>query len=94
MAKISREEIIKIAQISQIAINDDEIEAFKQQIDSILTYAARVQEIAADSKEVSYQMENVFRSDEVIKTDAQPLLAQAPEHEEGYFVVPRILESN
>jgi Asp-tRNA(Asn)/Glu-tRNA(Gln) amidotransferase C subunit len=37
---------------------------------------------------------NVFREDVIVQTDPEPILAQAPEREGNYFVVPRILESN
>lgn len=35
---------------------------------------------------------NVFKVDIVIPTPADPILAQAPEREERYFVVPKILK--
>ncbi len=93
MAKITQEELRKIARLSHIAIHDDELKNLTADIDSVLTYAARVTEIAADIAEPSTKNVNVLREDVVISTDAEPLLAQAPEHMHHYFVVPVIIEN-
>ncbi len=44
-------------------------------------------------EEVSNKNMNVFREDVVSKTDATPIISQAPEHEAHYFVVPTILDT-
>ena len=93
MAKISREDVLKIAHISNIAVYENEIESIREQLENILTYAARVQEVIAQAEE-STKAINVFRQDVVISTDPEPILAQAPEREERFFVVPKILDSN
>ncbi|HRN77741.1 MAG TPA: Asp-tRNA(Asn)/Glu-tRNA(Gln) amidotransferase subunit GatC [Candidatus Dependentiae bacterium] len=94
MTKVTREEIIYIANISKITIHEDEIGALVEQVDQVLSYAERVQDIAADIQEPPVKNVNVFREDVVVSTDPEPILAQAPEREGNYFVVPRILESN
>jgi aspartyl-tRNA(Asn)/glutamyl-tRNA(Gln) amidotransferase subunit C len=93
MSKITREELLKIARLSHLAISESEITALLADIDNVLTYAARVGEVQVDV-EPSAPLTNVFRDDVVISTDPQPLLAGAPERVEDYFVVPMILESN
>ena len=94
MAKITRQELLKIARISHLAIHEDEIETFMAQIDSVLTYAERVKEIATDVEDASSGAINVFREDVALQFDAPAVLSLAPEHEEQFFVVPKILESN
>jgi aspartyl/glutamyl-tRNA(Asn/Gln) amidotransferase C subunit len=94
MAKITKEELLKIAQLSHMTVHDDELDAVVAGLDSVLTYAARVTEIAADIKEESQKNVNVFREDVVKATDPAPLLAAAPERMHDYFVVPVIIESN
>ncbi len=94
MAKITKEELLKIARISHLDIHDDEIEAVIAQIESVLSYAERVKEIAADEQLASTKAVNVFREDVAIPFDAQAVLALAPEQEEDFFVVPKILDSN
>jgi aspartyl-tRNA(Asn)/glutamyl-tRNA(Gln) amidotransferase subunit C len=94
MAKVTREELLKIAHMSYLDIHPDEIEKFKDQVGQMISYAERVIEVAADIEEPPIKNVNVFREDVVVKTDSEPILAQAPEREGDYFVVPRILESN
>lgn len=92
MSIITREEIIKLARISNLSIHDNEIEGIIKQIEDILTYAARVQEIKENIQTSLMQNINRVREDVVIPTAPEPILAQAPEREVNYFVVPAILE--
>lgn len=94
MTKITKEELLKIARISHIQIHEQEIEPLMKQVESVLTYAQRVKEIAAEIEETSSKEVNVFREDVVVKTDSELILQQAPEREYNYFVVPKILDSN
>jgi len=94
VAKITREEVLKIAKMSQLAIHEDEIPAYIKQLEQVLSYAERVKEIAAEVEEPSNRNVNTFRQDVVDKTDPEPILEQAPVREGDYFVVPVILESN
>ena len=94
MANITVEEIKKLATLSKIRLDEDEIPAIRKQVSDILSYAERVA-IAAQDIEITPQGNvNVFRKDEVIPTDPQPILAQAPEHEHNYFIVPAILKKD
>ena len=92
MITISKEEVVKIAQMSNILLPEDEIDAVAQQLSSVLSYAVRVKEIATESQEALDKNVNVMRKDLVIKTDVEPILSQAPEREATYFVVPAIIE--
>jgi len=94
VAKISREEVLKIAKMSQVGIHEDEIEAYMHQLEQVLSYAERVKEIASEVEEPSNRLVNVFRDDVIDKTDPEPILDQAPVREGDYFVVPVILEGN
>lgn len=89
--KITREEVLKIAEISKLKIWEDEVDFVIQQLESVLSYAERVQEIAADQDEPSNKNINVTREDVIINTESEPILNQAPESEDNYFVVPKIL---
>lgn len=94
MAKISRDEVLKLARISTIALHEQEIDAVVTQLEQVLSYAERVIEIAdKGNAEPIARPQNIFRPDVAIPTPTQPILAQAPEREERYFVVPKILEN-
>jgi aspartyl-tRNA(Asn)/glutamyl-tRNA(Gln) amidotransferase subunit C len=96
MSVISKEEVLRIAKMSRITVHEHEIESLTKQLNDILTYAARVSEIAGleqqdgqgqDSKNV-----NVWRQDIVVPCNGERILAAAPVHEADYFVVPAIIE--
>jgi len=92
MTKISREDVIKLAELSRIDIAEDEIENVRSQLQNILSYAQRVKEIAKDIDVDFKKNVNIFAQDKVLRTDVEPIISQAPEHEENFFIVPRILE--
>ncbi len=94
--KITKEEVRKIAQIARIAVKEDELDQLATQLDEILSYAQRVTELAAGQIEqkVAYANENIVRPDEVKPSPVDAVMAVAPETQEGYYVVPKILENN
>lgn len=92
MALITKEEVLKIAHMSRIAIHEDEIEPLIKHLESVLAYAARVSEVAETAQISLPQNVNVFREDIAIPFDAQKIKAQGPDVEADYFVVPAILE--
>lgn len=92
MSLITKEEILKIAALSHIKIHEHEIEPLRQKLETVLTYASRVQEVNAQH-EFSRKNINIFRDDVAIKSDADAILACAPEAEAHLFVVPSILEN-
>lgn len=92
MAKITREEVLKIAQISAIEIHENEIESLQKQLEAVLSYAERVQEFLDEKQEPSIQNVNIFREDVVLASDPAAILKRAPEREEDFFVVPAIIE--
>lgn len=92
MIKVSREEVLHIARLSQIEISEDEVPRLIQDLQEVLTYAARVQEVAAGVPSVSVKNVNVMRDDEAFPTDAAPILANVPVREADLVVVPVVLE--
>ena len=93
--KITREEVLKIAHISRIAVHEDEMESLIQQLNDILTYAQRVQQLAKDiddSNTLQSPYEPLMREDRAHVFNAQEIVKRSPEHEQNYFVVPKILD--
>ena len=91
---ITREEVEKIARLSSIELSETEIIDAQKHLEAVLGYAARVQNIAQDVDIALLKNSNIEREDIVIKTDSQTILAQAPEREGDFFVVPAIIENN
>lgn len=91
---ISREEVLKIAKISKIDIQEDEIKGLTQQLQEVLNYAECVKKAAGElMDQPSNKNVNFFREDVVIKSNPETILKQSPEREGNYFVVPKILDS-
>jgi len=91
MAKISRQEVLDIARISNLEVHSDEIESLMHQLEQVLSYAERVKEVT-DVQEFAVHTSNVFREDTITTSNPETLLMRAPEREGNYFVVPLILE--
>jgi aspartyl-tRNA(Asn)/glutamyl-tRNA(Gln) amidotransferase subunit C len=94
MAQITKEEVEKIARLSYIELTEQEIITVTKHLEDVLSYAVRVQDIAKDINIPTLKNSNIERDDLVIPTDPQTILAQAPEREDDFFVVPAIIESN
>lgn len=92
MVKISREDVLKIARMSHIQIHEQEIDQIAHHLQAVISYAARVQEIAVDVQIPSVKTVNVFREDVVVPSIGELVLSRAPESEANYFVVPAIIE--
>jgi len=92
MAKISRQEILRIAWLSRIALKEHEIDYMGGQLDEVISYAHRVCDTAADVTVVMHKNVNLFREDVAIQTDAQAIVAEAPKKIQNYFVVPIVIE--
>ena len=98
MASITRAEVAHLATLARLALTDDELDHYAEQLDVILGSVARVSEVAtADVEPTSHPipLENVFRDDVVMPSlGADAVLAGAPAAEDDRFRVPRILDES
>jgi len=96
VSRITRAEVEHVARLARLALTDDEVEQFTEQLEVILEYAAQV--AALDTRDVPptahpLPIENVLRPDDVRPgLDRDEVLAMAPDVEDGRFRVPRILD--
>ena len=93
MAKVTKEEIKKIAEMTKVSFSNEEFEGIMQQFNDVISYAERVVQVAQQAEIVSVKNINVDRADVVIPTDSLKILAQAPDGEDNYFVVPKFLDN-
>jgi len=94
--KITAKEVAHVADLARLSLDDAAIEKFVGQISEILEYVERLQQV--DTTGVAgtahaLNLKNAFR-DDVVHEHLGPdrSLANAPEQEDGSFVVPRIIE--
>ncbi|MFH0897991.1 MAG: Asp-tRNA(Asn)/Glu-tRNA(Gln) amidotransferase subunit GatC [bacterium] len=92
MVKFDKEELLNIAKLSALELDAQEIELFEDQIAKILNFAEQLQQVDATAEANPIQNTNILREDKVQQSDAGTILAQAPQQEIGYFVVPKILD--
>lgn len=96
MSSISRAEVAHLARLARLAVTDDELQTFADQLDIIIGAVARVGEVAADDVPPTTHavpVVNVLRPDEVRPSlRREDVLAGAPAAEGGRFRVPRILD--
>ena len=93
--RISREEVAHVARLAQLALSEDELDAFTSQLAAVLDHAADLEALNVDDVEPSthpFPLKNVLRIDDPGEVFAiEEVIELAPEVEEGQFRVPRIL---
>jgi aspartyl-tRNA(Asn)/glutamyl-tRNA(Gln) amidotransferase subunit C len=95
MSHLSKDEVKKLAVLSALKLDEQEVEMLTKQIGSILDYVAQIgQADVTGISPVRLTSQNIFREDVAIQQSSQPLLTQAPKSKDHYFVVPQILEQN
>jgi aspartyl-tRNA(Asn)/glutamyl-tRNA(Gln) amidotransferase subunit C len=86
----------KIAFLSRLKIEDDRIEATKDEFEKILTWVDQLKEVDTDNVEplISVNENSIqLRKDEVTTGQcSDDILANAPMKEYGYFAVPKVVE--
>lgn len=96
MRCMEKEDILHLGNLARIKISDEEAEALRDDISSVLSYVSVVNDIAAEAdvtKEVG-AVYNAFRADEVtVEPDAhtEDLLNEAPETKGRFLTVKKIL---
>ena len=94
--KISREEVVHVAHLARLELAEAEIERFAGQIGQILEYMETLSQV--DTRGVAptsqaIDLTNAFRPDETTgHLPRESVLTNAPQAEDGCFVVPRVIE--
>ncbi len=96
--KISTDEVKHVAKLARLSMTDEETEKYRNDLNSILDYVAALEDI--DTTGIApmshvLEMKNVWRDDiPAERKNPLELLNNAPEREEAYYKVPKILEGN
>jgi aspartyl-tRNA(Asn)/glutamyl-tRNA(Gln) amidotransferase subunit C len=94
--KIEKKEVEHIARLARLKLNEEEKERFGHQLDQILKYIEKLNELNTKGVEPAFHivpLQNVMRKDKA--EDSLPIknaLANAPATKGNYFKVPRIIE--
>ena len=92
---LSREEVLKIANLARLEFKDEEIEKFQHELNDILKYIDILGELDTSDVEPllhTNEMQNILR-DDFVKESVSPELAtkNAPQSDEGTFIVPKVV---
>ena len=94
--KITRQDVENVALLSRLEMTAEELEAYSGQLNAILEYVDVLNKLDTTRIEPTahvLQLKNVMRPDEVKPSLPQELaLSNAPEAEDGYFKVPKVME--
>jgi aspartyl-tRNA(Asn)/glutamyl-tRNA(Gln) amidotransferase subunit C len=96
MPKITREEVEHVARLARLALSAEEKAEMTAQLDAILAYMDKLNEVDTTGVEPTttvIPMVSVMRDDAVRPSLSQDeALANAPDREDSFFRVPRIIE--
>lgn len=96
--KITRDILLHTADLARLdlsVLGEEALQALTEQLDAIVHHVAQLESI--DTTDVpatthAVPLPTAFREDRVVAGPSrESLLANAPEAEDGYFVVPRVI---
>lgn len=93
--KISKEELLHIAKLSDLEIKENEIEEYLKNLEDILNYTETIDKIDVSKLDETIgatEDYNVFRKDEVKQFDnIDKMMENAPEVDRNMFKIPKVL---
>lgn len=93
---IQVKDVEHVAKLARLNLTDEERGMFTDQLNAILQYAEKLNELDTDNVEPTthvLKLSNVMREDEVKESlPAEKVFLNAPEEEDGQFKVPAVLE--
>jgi aspartyl-tRNA(Asn)/glutamyl-tRNA(Gln) amidotransferase subunit C len=98
--KISREDVLRVAELAYLDLSDTELETYRAQIDEILEYIGKLNELDTSQVEPMAQVlakdqaaNATLREDVLVACAvAEDVLRYAPDPEPPYFRVPKVIE--
>ena len=94
--EIKREDILHLADLSEMSLSEDNVASLEKDLQGIINYISQISELDTEDVEPTYQvfeMENVWREDEILPQDAdrEQLLALTKEEKDNQIKVPKVL---
>ena len=86
----------KIASLARIAVTDDQVEAMVPELNNILGWIEQLGEVDTSAVQpMTAVIPNVLRLRDDVVTDGDvrdAVLTNAPQAEQGFFTVPKVIE--
>ena len=89
---ISREEVLNIANLSKLYLDESEIEDAQKEMDGMINFADEINKIHADCEDLPEfnSINNAFHEDEIKKSYPQSkILENVDGGKEGYFYIKK-----
>jgi aspartyl-tRNA(Asn)/glutamyl-tRNA(Gln) amidotransferase subunit C len=98
--KISREDVVRVAELAYLDLSEAELETYRAQIDEILEYIGKLNELdTANVEPMAQVLADDQTADATLREDvvmacaaAEEILKRAPDAEGKYFLVPKVIE--
>ncbi len=99
--KISRDDVLRVAELAHLELTPAEIELYRGQLDEILVYIGKLEKLDVSGVEPMAQVlfdaapgeHPELRDDTLRPCDvADAILAQAPDAAKPFFRVPKVIE--
>lgn len=94
--KLNRKDVEHVALLSRLDLSETELDKFTGQLDAILEYIDVLNQVDTSAVEPMahvLEIRNVMRADEVQPSlPREAALQNAPDAEDGFFKVPKIVE--
>jgi len=92
---VTRKDVEHIAELARLKFKDEELESFTVQLNEILAYMEQLNELDTENVEPllhPVENSNVFRNDLMKPSiDREDALKNAPDKDEEYFKVPKVI---
>lgn len=96
MTQITKDDVLKLAKLSNIKLSQDEVDKFVIELDAIVKYVEQIDSVETDDLKPTDQvtgLQNVMRQDEVVDygISQEQLLKNLPNREKNYIKAKRVL---
>lgn len=94
--QVSKEEILHIANLAMLDLNENEIEKYRENLNDILEFSETIKNANTENLDVTIganEAKNIFRKDEVKSfEDTNSLLRNAPSQDQNMFKIPKVIQ--
>lgn len=94
---LTKKEVVKVAKLAKIELSEEEVEIFSKQLPQILDFIEKLNEL--DTSRI-FPFYEIFDANAPLREDIpkkgltnEEALANSPQKENGFFVVPRVVKA-
>lgn len=100
MSHLTREQVLKLAKLSQLTLSDEEVTKYQKELSSILEYVERLNEVDVTGLKPTYQVSGIvndvahMREDTIASNQVvtpKSLMEIVPRSKDGYVQVGRMI---